>query len=137
LNPRKKALTLLETIVAMGLLGFLLVTLAVLFTRFLKTSDKSGDLTVGLQAAESLLQEAVTHKRFDSVGPSTMWLYTHDAGQPTQFTYRIDSTPKVLPGSSVVNSYYLDVHVAWSAVGAPNTAGRGRQEAHSYRLVSP
>ena len=132
----QRGLTLLETIIAIGILGSLMVCLAALFTSFLRTSDKTGDLTVGLQLADKVLQEAVTARRFDPTPASLIRLYTHDASQPTEFTYQIDSTPKVLPGGTVANSYYLDAHGWWSPPGIPSNLGKGRQEAHCRRLVS-
>lgn len=133
---RRHGLTLLETVIALGIIGFLLVTMAALFTSFLRTSDKTGDLTIGLQLAERLVQETVESRRFDPVAASTIRLYTHDASQPVEFTYQVDATPKTLPGGVSENCYYLDAHVWWSPPGL-NTMGKGRQEVHCYRLVSP
>lgn len=134
---RHRALTLLETVVALGIIGFLLITLAVLFTAFLRGSDKTGDQTVALQLADRVLQEAVDARRFDPTPATVIRLYTHDASQAIEFTYQLDSTPKTMPGGTVANCYYLDAHVWWSPPGGPNALTKGRLETHCYRLVSP
>lgn len=133
---RVGGLSLLETVLAIGVLGFLIVTLGVLFTGFLRTSDKTGDLTVGLQLAEQILQETVNAKSFAYRPDTLMRLYTHDASQSGEFHYQVDVLPKTLTGGATTNAYYLDVQVWWSD---PNTqsAGRGRQSVHLTRLVTP
>ncbi len=111
--------------------------MAVLFTTFLRGSDKTGDQTVGLQLADRVLQEVIDSRRFDPTPPSVIRLYTHDASQPIEFTYQVDATPKTMPGGVLANSYYLDAHVWWSPPGGPNALTKGRLEIHCYRLVSP
>jgi len=136
-SPRT-ALTLMETVVALGILALLLVSSAAFFTRMLWSSDKSGDQSAGFQLAERILQESIDQQAFDL--PPTdrqVRLYTHDAGQQTEFTYRLTSTPVYLPQCSAP-SYALDVHVRWFGGGPGETrSGRGLLEAHLHRLVTP
>lgn len=132
------ALTLLETVVALGILAILLICAAGFFTRILWSSDKSGDQSAGLQLAESLLQECIDQQAFDlPTIDRQLRIYTHDARQQTEFTYRLSSTPVFLPRCSQP-SYSLDVHVRWFG-GSPgqSRSGRGLLEAHLSRLVTP
>lgn len=137
-RPTGRALTLLETVVALGILTLLLISAAAFFTRMLWSSDKSGDQSAGLQLAESILQECIDQQAFDQpAADRQVRLYTHDAQQQTEFTYRLSAIPVFLPQCSSP-SYALDVHVRWFG-GDPGQAraGRGLLEARLTRLVTP
>lgn len=132
-----RGFTILETVLALGLITLILVFLGVLFIRLIGTSDKSGDTSAGLNLADSLLQECVQKKIFDHPGMDrSVRLYTHDASAATEFVYRISSQPTVMTaGQKPI--YYMDVHVWWNVPAGSTRHGQGRLETHLSRLVTP
>jgi len=130
----------LETVVALGILAILLVVMGALFVRLIGSSNKSGDTSAGLQIADGVLQEAIQSKSFDVVpGDRKIYVYTHDAASPTEFIYRLTSTPTVVTVSVPAQRpiYYMDVHVWWNQPRGTNRLGQGRLEAQTGRLVTP
>lgn len=123
---------------ALGVVALLLVTMASFFMRILWSSDKSGDKSAGLQLADQVLQDCINQQVFEPLPVDrSVFLYTHDAANPTEFVYRVTSTPVLLPDCTRP-SYAMDVQVVWftqSSSGA--RSGRGRLEAHLNRLVTP
>lgn len=133
----RRGFTVLETVLALGLISMILVFLCVLFIRLIGTSDKSGDTSAGLELADSLLQQCVQNKDFEPPGSNrSLLLYTHDAAAATEFTYQITSQPTVVtPGQKPI--YFMDVHVWWNGPAGSTRHGQGRLETHLSRLVTP
>jgi hypothetical protein len=130
----KKGLSLLELVVALGLVAGLVVISSSLFARLLASTDKSGDTAIGLQLAESLLQDAVLAKNFPPLPHSAVIrLYAHDVQSPQEFLYQLTATPKVLQvGQPPI--YLMDVSVTWNNA---QRAGQGQLRAKLSRLVTP
>lgn len=134
---KRRAFSLLETVLALGLLAMMMVTLGGLFLRLLGSSDKSGDTSAGLQLADSILEQAIRAKDFDPPPlDGKISIYTHDAGAPQEFSYRLTSTATVVTAGQPA-IYYMDVHVWWNQPRGSNRLGQGRLEAGVSRLVTP
>lgn len=133
----RRGLTVLETVVALGLLACLIVFLGGLFVQLIGTSNKAGDSTVGLQLAQSLLDETVRAGQFPpAVGPQSRLLYAHDAAVAQEFMYQVTSSAtQVTPGKAPI--YYVDVQVWWNGPAGQARHGQGRLEARLGRLVTP
>jgi len=127
-------LTVLETTIALAVLALMLIGLSGLFLRLLASSEKSGDQTTGIMLAERLLRERVEARNFGSVAsPESRYLYTHDGSSPTEFVYRVTSTPMVL-NSGEPEVYYMDVEVQWMG---GTRQGQGQLVSRVGRLVTP
>ena len=133
----RRAFTVLETVLALGLLSVILIFLGALFIRLIGTSDKAGDTSAGLELADSLLQQSIQNQLFDPpASDRKVRLYTHDAAAATEFVYRITSQATVMTaGQKPI--YYMDVHVWWDIPAGSTRQGQGRLETHLSRLVSP
>lgn len=133
----RRGFTVLETVLALGLLTFILVFLGILFIRLIGTSDKAGDTSAGLELADRLLQESIQNRVFDPPAVDRrLTLYTHDASNPTEFIYRVTSQPTVVTaGQKPI--YYMDVHVWWNVPAGTTRHDQGRLETHLSRLVTP
>lgn len=134
---RRQAFSILETVLALGLIALMMVALGTLFLRLLGSSDKSGDTSAGLQLADSLLEQAIRGKDFDPPAlDGKISLYTHDARAAQEFSYRLTSSATVVtPGQPAI--YYMDVHVWWNQPRGGARRGQGRLEASASRLVTP
>jgi len=134
---KRRAFSLLETVLALGLIAILMVALSTLFLRLLGGSDKSGDSSAGLQLADSILEQAIRAKDFDPPPlDGKVSLYTHDASLAQEFSYRLTSTATVVtPGKPAI--YYMDVHVWWNQPRGQNRLGQGRLDVNLSRLVTP
>ncbi len=134
---RRRAFSLLETVLALGLIALMIVALGFLFLRLLGSADKSGDSSAGLQLADSILEEAIRASNFDPPPlDGKVSLYTHDARAAQEFSYRLSSSATVVtPGQPAI--YYMDVHVWWTQPRGGRRQGQGRLEASVSRLVTP
>lgn len=134
---KRQAFSLMETVLALGLIALMTATLGILFLRLLSSSDKSGDTSAGLQLADSILEQAIRNKNFDlPAADRSLSLYTHDARAAQEFTYRLTSTATVVTAGAPA-IYYMDVHVWWNQPQGSNRLHQGRLEASVSRLVTP
>lgn len=130
---KASGLTLLETILAMGVLAILLTGLSGLFLKLLGSTEKANDLSAGLLVAERVLQEQVVVARFESAPPDKTLLYTHDGQQAMEFLYQVTCSPmQVSPGGAAI--YYVDVQVWWSG---GQRHGQGQLFTRVGRLITP
>jgi Tfp pilus assembly protein PilV len=126
-------LTLLETVIALGVLAVLLIGLSGLFLRLLAGAEKSNDTSAGLLVAERLLQQECNTGKFQSSPPQSTLLYTHSGEQAQEFLYQVTCSPmQVTAGGKPI--YYVDVQVWWSG---GSRAGQGRLSTRAGRLVTP
>lgn len=125
---------MLETTIALAVLALMLIGLSGLFLRLLASSEKSGDQTTGIMLAERLLRERIESRSFGNVTtPESLFLYTHDGSSPTEFVYRVTSTPIVL-NPTQPEIYYMDVEVQWMG---GTRQGQGQLVSRAGRLVTP
>ena len=132
--PTSRGLTLLETVIALGVLAILLIGLSGLFLRLLAGAEKSNDLSAGLLVAERILQQECSAARFQSspAGQSTL-LYNHDGATAQEFLYQVTCSPMtVVTGGQPI--YYVDVQVWWSG---GSRQGQGRLSTRAGRLATP
>ena len=134
---KSRAFSLLETVLALGLIALMITALGILFLRLLGSSDKSGDSAAGLQLADSVLEQAIRNKNFDLPAlDHKIRLYTHDARAAQEFSYRLTSSATVVtPGQPAI--YYMDVHVWWNVPQGGSRLHQGKLEASVSRLVTP
>lgn len=112
----------------------MLIGLSGLFIKLLASSEKSGDQTTGIMLAERLLRERIEGRTFVTMAaPESLFLYTHDGSNPTEFVYRLTSTPIVL-NTSEPEIYYMDVEVQWMGGSRKD---QGQLVSRAGRLVTP
>ncbi|MBS2036743.1 hypothetical protein JST97_17265 [bacterium] len=135
---KRWGLTLAEFVLALGLMAILLVMVGGLMTRLVAASNKSGDLSAGMELAQRVLNDVVLRGTYDtSQALTTYTLYSHNDQVVTEFTYQVTSTPVAVPDSPP--SYFVVVDTWWWGAGATHDsrANMGKLHARLSRLVSP
>ena len=127
-------LTLLETVIALGLLALLLIGMSGLFLRLLAGAEKSNDLSAGLLVAERILQDECAAARFESSpGVESTQLYSHDGEASQEFLYQVTCSPMQVSASGAP-IYYVDVQVWWMG---GSRHGQGKLSTRAGRLAAP
>lgn len=135
---KRWGLTLAEFVLALGLMAMLLVFVGGLMTRLVAASNKSGDLSVGMELAQRLLDETVLRGTYDTSQALTSYaVYSHGDQLATEFTYQITSTPIAVPDSPP--SYFVVVDTWWWGAdkNRDSRTNMGKLHARLSRLVSP
>lgn len=132
-------MTLGELVVAIALMAVLLVSVALVFLALQRASSKTGDSSLALSLAHTVLDQSVQS------GPPG-WggmegdrrLYSHDALTPTEYHYQLHSHLVYSPPSTPLpmgDLYQLDVEVSWWDPAAVERVGYGRLSLRLGRLV--
>ena len=116
----KRGLTLAETVLAIGFLAVIAISMAGVFTHLLNSSAKGNDLTAGRLLAQKVLDRAARSGPpswgFTSITNVAQDITTHDSRTQTTFVYNlIPSSLKQdtgLPGT-IRELYFLEVTVTW------------------------
>ncbi len=135
----RRGLTVLETVIALGLLAAMLLGLAAFFTNILAATAKQDDLTAGVVFAQKQLDKAVLEGTYaNSTAEVQQGIYTHDSANQTSFFYKLTSTPVPLPSPSTQNGYWLEAQVWWWSTGPAQGRGRvGMLSTKLGQLVTP
>ena len=129
---RRAALTLLELVVAMGLLSLVLLAFSFLFASLLRSSVSNSERLEGLTVTQSIFEAVRATKEFPATsGNLTITLYNGDASSPAQYIYSVQSTPV----SGVPHLYQVDVDCWWNQ--GSSSPGKGPVHLRMERLMSP
>ncbi|MBT9583037.1 hypothetical protein IV102_06800 [bacterium] len=136
----KRAFTLAELVIALGLLTILLIGSVTLFTRLLAANRKTSSTMVGVTFACLKLEEIVESNNFAAVTGS-QGSYVMDPNLGTQFCFQIQSEPlqSVTGGTTpYLGGYLVTVDVWWNAA-TPTQAkpGVGLQRVQLRRFLYP
>lgn len=128
MKGRRPGFTVIEIVVALGLISMVALAIIGVFSRLMTSSSKSAD-----QAAADLLAQAVLDRAARAGPPdwgglqSGATLKTADSASDTEFLYRVDTGQ--LPGSDhpLGSLYSVTVLVSWSgSLDKQQALGRGK-----------
>ena len=124
---KKRGLSLVELILAMGILSIAIVLIVGLFLSLLRSSTKTADLTTGMFFGREKLREVIEHDQYWPVpADQATGLYTTDAATQTEFFSRVSSTPLSGSAPDYKGGYYISVDVWWwSAAPGQQRTGQG------------
>lgn len=134
---RWRGLSLLELLVALGLLAVLFVTLSTLLLTLLQASSKNVNGSAGLAVAEKTLDECIRLGTYWPVpNEQALGIYTLDNKSQTKFWSRISTVPVIAnSGLQMSGGYYVEVEVWWWAEqGAASGTRRDGQGATHCKL---
>lgn len=140
MRSKRHGLTVLELVLALGILGALLLSLLAFIVGILRATSKQDDLMVGTVVAQRQLDRAVLEGTYaNTVSNNIQEAYTHDSASQTTFVYSVSSTAIPLPVPSTRSAYFVEVEVSWwgGTSGGPNRAGMGKLTTKLSRLVTP
>ncbi|MCA9792464.1 MAG: hypothetical protein KC910_11735 [Candidatus Eremiobacteraeota bacterium] len=129
-----------EVVVALGVFGFMFVSLAALFANLLGGSTKSANLTVGRAYASERLEAAIAGNAYWPVpADASAGLYSVDEEHKTTFFHRITTTK--IPASAsptYTGAYYIEVEVWWwSSAPGQSRGNQGKLSTKVGRLHYP
>ena len=135
----RRGLTVLETVMALGLLAAMLLGLMAFFTNILAATAKQDDLTAGVVFAQKQLDKAILEGTYaNSTAAVQEGLYTHDTANQTSYFYKLTSTPVPLPPPATASAYWLEAQVWWWSTGPAQNRGRvGMLSTRLAQLVTP
>lgn len=120
----RKGFSLLEIIIAIGVLAIAIVTVTALFTKVLRGSQKSVDLSRGTMLAQAIISERI-YNTFDDDVVKDLWWTRVDAGiyaGPSNFwesqtvndmRYVLYAAPVTALGAQPYRAAKVDVVVWW------------------------
>lgn len=149
----RRAFSLLELVLSLGLLAAALVVLVTLFIQLFQAGNKAGHTASGVRVAETVLNQqlhAVFHDAHPLYTRAAFWSTdgTVDGGlqlAATDYSYQLDFTTVVSNtggatlGASLAENRLKAVHVRvwWWGPGADSTrTGQGRLTVELCRLVN-
>lgn len=110
----RRGLSLVELLLALGILTVAIVLIIGLFLSLLRSSTKTADLTTGMYHARERLREVIEKDQYWPVPADlAQGLYTTDSTSQTRYFSRVTSVP--VPGSApdYKGGYYISVDVWW------------------------
>lgn len=142
----RRAITLAEVILAVGLLGLILLSVIALFQNLLASSSKSNDMTIATMMAQQRLNELVagqatyraTYGQDFPTAVLGQTIYAHDSQSTSDFYSK--ASPELLKDEpSFGKTYYLEVQVYWNTADsnqvAANRHQQGAQSVKAGRVV--
>ncbi|MCA9794377.1 MAG: hypothetical protein KC910_21365 [Candidatus Eremiobacteraeota bacterium] len=138
-NTEARAFSLLELVLAFGIVALLFLTLGLLFLSLLRGSAKASNTTVGVVFAEDVLDSVIRNDLYSaSAGPRSQGIYTVDEANQTNFFYTVDSTQVPAVAGVHAGGYLVTVEVWWWTGDAQQArAGQGRLSTRVTRLHLP
>lgn len=136
----RRALTLAEVILAMGLISLLIVGSITLMTSLLASNQKTNAALAGLTFANTKLEEIAEAGSYTNlVGAQES--YVMDANQGTRFYFRTDCRPlsgDLTSTSPYLGGYFLTLEVWWNADSPTRlVAGSGLRSVRLHRFFYP
>ncbi|MBN9416941.1 MAG: hypothetical protein J0I12_15960 [Candidatus Eremiobacteraeota bacterium] len=130
-----RALSVLELVIALGILAALLLCLTAFFLGIWRATSKQDDLTAGTAFAQMQMDRAVLNGTYaNSAANLSGQAYSHDSHTQTLFTYSLTSTEVPLPPPSTQSAYFVEVTVSW---WDGRRSGVGNLSTRLSRLVTP